>query len=115
MLLLQSILESNMYHIDTFTTRNLAFGATISLPALLVSHHLLVRSALLTPGCDPDRDWSDIPSCGRDLDALFHIAWLILPWTSQTACVGRASLSNAVTLVGTGYVLGQPVLFDAKI
>src|SRR5271166_2287591 len=52
------------------------------------------------------------PRCtGRDFDAIFRAAWLILPWTSQAACgssqtffhpfsryyMSRASLSRCVT------------------
>ena len=82
-----------MYFGVTFSTKILtpSFGAMISVPAFLVfaSSLLPVRSVLLTiPPCDPDTITRGLPEqqvaaarpgcTGRDFDAIFRAAWLIL-------------------------------------
>jgi hypothetical protein len=90
-----------MYLQDTFFNKKfgiLLFGATNSLPAFWYSRHPFFSSLSSSnnPPCDPDTITRRLPKqqvaavrprcTGRDFDAIFRTAWLILPWTSQAAC-----------------------------
>jgi hypothetical protein len=92
-----------MYHVVTFTTKNFTFrsGDFCACPFRLPTISFSI------PPCGPDNMPQGLSnrcargprlrSSGKHFCALFQGGRLILPWTSQAACLSRASLPRSLT------------------